>query len=218
MASTSDVINLLKSQVGYHEGRDPDGEWNNYQKYSPNVPGLEWSQNQAWCATFASWIYINAGVQAGSFPITASVGEAMQWYKEHNRWSEYPSIGGQIIFGEDKHTGIVTGFDSTYVYTIEGNTNSNGSANGDGVYARTRVRRDPYVTGYGLPTFTTESNGDLVMAVNNQDARVLWSYKGDGEKFDSYAYLLGTWKNVDQLIKQVADLTAKVDALSAKIK
>lgn len=217
MAPTDRLIQLLNSQVGYHEGRDPDGNWNNYQKYSPAVPGLEWSQNQAWCATFASWAYINSGTVPGSFPVTASVGEAMNWYKSHGRWSEYPSVGAQVILGEDVHTGIVVSYDNDYINTIEGNTNTSGSSQGDGVYKQRRFRRSSYVTGYGSPTFvsaappTTKDDN-----VNNNDAMVLWSYKNPSEKFDAYAYLLGTWHNVDQLLKEVADLKAQIAALTPK--
>ena len=219
MTTTAKLIALLNTQVGYHEGHDSDGNWNNMQKYSPAVPGLEWSQGQAWCATFASWAYRTSGVKPGSFPVTASVGEAMNWYKDHGRWSEYPSVGAQIIMGEDKHTGIVIAVQADTVTTIEGNTNNQGSAQGDGVYVRTRTRRDPYVTGYGMPDFdkfdvpAPSTNGDTM---NNDDARILWNYRNPSEKFDAYAFLLGTWHNVDSLMKAVADLSAKVDALSKK--
>lgn len=216
MAKTDRLIELLRSQVGYHEGRDNDGDWNNMQKYSPAVPGLEWSQGQAWCATFASWAYLNSGTVPGSFPVTASVYEAMNWYKDHNRWSEYPSVGAQIIMGGSVHTGIVIAVQDDTVTTIEGNTNNQGSPQGDGVYVRTRVRRDPYVTGYGSPTFPEDNPPMTGETVNNDDARTLWSYRNPNEKFDAYAFLLGTWSNVDALMKKVDALSAKVDALTPK--
>lgn len=36
------VLSIAQSQVGYREGVSP-GNYNNRQKYSPEVPGLEWS-------------------------------------------------------------------------------------------------------------------------------------------------------------------------------
>lgn len=143
------LVRIAGSQVGYHEGRS-GGHWDNHQKYSPAVPGLEWSQNQPWCCTFVSWLAMKAGL-ADLFPRTASCKVAMDWWKQRGQWSEYPAVGAQVIYGGGVHTGIVTGFDDTYVYTIEGNTNTNGSAEGDGVYRKKRLRRDAYVTGYGYP-------------------------------------------------------------------
>lgn len=149
------VIAVAKSQVGYHEGRDPDGNWNNHQKYSPAVPGLEWSQNQAWCATFVSWVAMKAGV-AHLFPRTASTDAGASWYQSRGQWSEYPAVGAQGYLahsGNEFHTFIVVRYDDTYIYTIEGNSNTNGSPQGDGVYALKRRRRDSIVEGYGYPAY-----------------------------------------------------------------
>lgn len=145
----SRLVRIADSQVGYHEGRS-GGHWNNIQKYSPAVPGLEWSQGQAWCCTFVSWCAMKAGL-ASLFPRTASCKEAMAWWKARNQFHEYPAIGAQVIYGNGEHTGIVRDYDDTYIYVDEGNTNNNGSAEGDGVYLKKRLRRDPYVTGYGYP-------------------------------------------------------------------
>ena len=155
MSTVSNVINIAKGEVGYHEGRDPSGDWNNHQKYSPAVPGLEWSQNQAWCATFVSWVALKAGA-ADLFPRTASTNIAAAWYKQRKRWSEYPAIGAQGFLGVGNnmhHTFLVTGYDDTYVYTVEGNSNQSGSPQGDGVYALRRERKATNIVGYGYPAY-----------------------------------------------------------------
>lgn len=147
------IVSIAEGEVGYHEGRS-GGHWNNDQKYSEAVPGLEWSQNQAWCATFVSWLALEAGLDK-LYPRTASCSTAVNWFKQRGRFSEYPAVGAQVFFGSGggSHTGLVIGYDATYVYTIEGNTNDNGSAEGDGVYKKKRVRKDDYVYGYGYPEF-----------------------------------------------------------------
>jgi hypothetical protein len=152
--TAADVIRVAKGQVGYREGY-AGGHWTNFQKFSPAVPGLEWSQNQAWCATFVSWCFQEAGMPKGSYPVTASVATARDWWKQHNRWSDYPAIGAQCIMGVsgNAHTGLVYAYDADYIYTVEGNTNSSGNAEGDGVYLKKRSRRDPYVYGYGYPAY-----------------------------------------------------------------
>lgn len=152
--TAADVINVALPEVGYHEGRSPDGSWNNDQKYSDEVPGLEWSDWQAWCATFVSWCAMRAGA-ADLYPRTASCYTGVQWFKARGRFSEYPAVGAQVFFGSGggTHTGLVVDYDETYIYTVEGNTNTNGSAQGDGVYRQKRARRDAYVYGYGYPKF-----------------------------------------------------------------
>lgn len=152
--SAAEIIKLARKQVGYNEGRS-NGHWNNHQKYSPAVPGLEWSQNQPWCATFVSWLALKTG-QSNLFPRTASCDVGGQWFQNRDRWSEYPAVGAQVFYGSYRdlnHTGLVYKYDDTFVYTIEGNTNDSGSREGDGVYLKKRRRRDAYVVGYGYPEY-----------------------------------------------------------------
>lgn len=146
------ILAIAKAEVGYREGRS-NGHWNNEQKYSPAVPSLEWSQNQAWCATFVSWCAMKAGLSE-LYPRTASTDTAARWWKARNQWHDYPAVGAQILFGVNgdmNHTGLVYDWDDTYVYTIEGNTNESGSREGDGVYLKKHARRLDRIQGYGYP-------------------------------------------------------------------
>ena len=146
------IANIARAEVGTHEGMS-SGHHNNVQKYSPSVPGLEWSQGQPWCATFVAWCAMKAGL-AEFYPRTASCDIGYQWFKVRGQLSEYPAIGAQVFFGTPAdlvHTGLVIGFDKDFVYTIEGNTNDTGSREGDGVYRKARRRRDAYVVAYGYP-------------------------------------------------------------------
>lgn len=148
------IIDLAKKEVGYQEGKS-NGSWNNHQKYSPAVPGLEWSQNQAWCATFISWLAMMAGLK-DFYPRTASTDAGAAWFKSLKRWSEYPAVGAQGFLGVNGdmyHTFLVVRYDDNYVYTIEGNTNTSGSSQGDGVYEQKRPRRSSSIAGYGYPNF-----------------------------------------------------------------
>lgn len=151
--SAKTVIEVGKSQVGYREGYF-GGRWTNNQKYSPAVPGLEWSQNQAWCQTFQSWVFQTAG-EGALAPATASCLAAVEWFKARGRFSEYPAVGAQVFFGPGggSHVGLVYAYDANYAYTIEGNTNATGSAEGDGVYLKKRLRRMTYLYGYGYPRY-----------------------------------------------------------------
>lgn len=153
--SAKKVIDLAKSQVGYHEGRDPNGNWNNQEKYAPDVPSLTWAQGQPWCAVFVSWLATKTGF-ANIFPITASTDAGAAWYKKNGRWSTFPAIGAQGFLGVNgnmDHTFLVTDFDDLYIYTVEGNSNTSGSTQGDGVYAEKRLRKSANIQGYGYPDY-----------------------------------------------------------------
>lgn len=158
MPTVDKVIALAKGEVGYHEGRS-GGHWNNREKYAAQVPGLAWvsDEGQPWCATFNSWLDLKAGLRPGvDFPVTASCDAAGDWFKAHKRWSEYPAVGAWVLFGTPSdlsHTGRVIRFDADNIWTIEGNTNTDGSREGDGVYAKVHPRRAGRVIGYGYPVF-----------------------------------------------------------------
>ncbi|WP_328954671.1 peptidoglycan-binding protein [Kitasatospora purpeofusca] len=152
-SNAADLIRVARDQVGYHEGRN-GGHWNNIQRFSPAVPGLEWSQGQAWCATFVAWCAQESG-STGLFPVSASCAEGVAWFRERDRFTEYPVLGGQVFFGPGggSHTGICVAYTASTITTVEGNTNGGGSAEGDGVYLKSRDRHSDWVYGYGVPDF-----------------------------------------------------------------
>lgn len=154
MFTIKSVIMLAESQLGYHEGHDASG-WNNRQKYSEQVPGLAWSDEQPWCATFANWVFWQAGIHVPTGAVSASCAASVAAYKKAKRFTQYPVIGAQVFYGKGggEHTGICTGYDLMHEIAVEGNTNDNGSAEGDGVYRKERERRSSYVYGYGIPYY-----------------------------------------------------------------
>jgi hypothetical protein len=156
MTSTRDqFVNLLKSQIGYHEGRDPNGNWNNIQKFSEQTPGFQWSDGQPWCATFECWGAHQIGMDT-MWPMTASCATAVTWWKKQGRFTEYPVLGGPMYMGPGggDHTGVVWKYDADTIWTVEGNSNDSGSYQGDGVYLHQRPRRGPGSPyGYGVPAY-----------------------------------------------------------------
>lgn len=146
-------VQTLMGEAGYHEGHDAGG-WNNVQKYSEQTPGFGWSDGQPWCATFECWGAWKSGMM-GRWAMTASCYTAVNWWQDHGRWTQYPVLGAPFYMGShgQDHTGVVYKYDENSIWTIEGNTNTNGSFQGDGVYQRVRPRRDPNLFGYGVPDF-----------------------------------------------------------------
>ncbi|MEV8056566.1 peptidoglycan-binding protein [Streptomyces antimycoticus] len=155
--SAAKVISIARGEVGTHEKRE-GGHWVNDSKYNRwfgRIPGYgQDGYGYPWCAVFVAWVADKAGVPS-LYPKTAGCSTAVNWHKSKGRWSAYPAVGAQVFYGSGggAHTEIVYAYDATYVYTIGGNTNTNGSAEGDGVYLRQRARRDAYLYGYGLPAF-----------------------------------------------------------------
>ncbi|MFJ9694937.1 peptidoglycan-binding protein [Kitasatospora sp. NPDC101183] len=154
--SPAAIIAVALPEVGYHEGRDANGRWNNKEKYAAEVPGQAWvsDDGEPWCATFVSWLALKSG-NADVYPRTASCSVGVAWFRAKGRFSALPSVGAQVFFGSGggSHTGLVIDFDDTTITTVEGNTNNTGSAEGDGVYRKVWRRRDAYVYGYGHPAF-----------------------------------------------------------------
>ncbi len=131
-----------------------EGGWNNVTRYALEVPGLTWAQGQSWCATFTSWVAMRAGVSS-LFPRTADCSEAVTWWNNKGRWSWFPALGSQVMYGDSgqDHTGIIIAYDQIFIWAVEANTNDNGSTEGDGVHIRKRRRSDANVYGYGLPQY-----------------------------------------------------------------
>lgn len=151
------VIAMALTQVGVKETKS-GGAWVNdskYNKWYGSIPGYPRNgMDYPWCAVFVAWVAAQVGA-ASLYPKTAGCATAVNWFRNKGRFSDYPSVGAQVFFGPGggTHTGLVIAYTATTITTVEGNTNTNGSANGDGVYRRTRLRKDANTYGYGMPAF-----------------------------------------------------------------
>lgn len=151
--TASKIIAIEKSQLGYREGRDASG-WNNDQKFSDELPGFKWSDKHPWCATFQCWAFWAAGVLGLIPKPSASCDILASGFKAVGQWSTTPRVGSLGFLGKPSdlvHVFMVTRFDATYVYTLEGNTNDEGSREGYEVAERKRLRSS--VVGYGHPKY-----------------------------------------------------------------
>jgi hypothetical protein len=146
------VIAIAKGQVGYREGK------NNFTKYAAELIhdkiAQRWWQNQPWCQTFQSWCFAQAGLKSLA-PMTPGCATAVAWFRSHGRLSKYPAIGAQAFYGPrgGTHVGLVYKYDADSIWAVEGNTNDNGSSEGNGVYLKQHSRKGSYVFGYGCPRF-----------------------------------------------------------------
>ena len=127
----------------------------------------------AWCDIFVDWCFVEAyGVNAAYKLLcqprkSAGAGcrYSADYYKSKKQWhTSSPQPGDQIFFwpsdhqAGDKamqHTGLVVAVDSTYVYTVEGNTSSDSGVvwNGGSVNDKKYKLNYSRIAGYGRPNY-----------------------------------------------------------------
>ena len=129
---SNQLLEIAKSQIGVREasGNNDGYEVEQYLAYTGNKKG------EAWCASFVSWVFGKAGYTAprtawspSLFPKARLVAVA----KPATVFGIYFPDKGRIA-----HAGIVEKQKDNWLYTIEGNTNIEGSREGDGVYRKMR--------------------------------------------------------------------------------
>ena len=160
-------------------GGADDGSYNNYTEYnywyhnyvSSGMP--VGGDGAPWCATFVSWCaeqanvpstilkrstaaghgasYFNINFYSGSSTLASSA-DNDSYFKGYN----YTPKPGDLFFTQSwSHVGLVVAVNGAYVTTVEGNTNTNGSSQGNGVYRLTwRKITDLY---FGVPNYQTGS-------------------------------------------------------------
>jgi len=145
------VIALARAEVGYREGPD------NQNKYAddPRITKLYgWSvQNQPWCCTFVSWLFLNCfGDIGGQMTYGGSAACANQagYYKKNGAFFQSPEIGDQVFFYSNyaiNHTGIVVEVNGGSIRTVEGNYS-------DKVSLCSYAAGNPVIAGYGRPKWS----------------------------------------------------------------
>lgn len=184
MYDVNRVLSVAEAEVGYLEkannknldGKTENAGDKNYTKYARDldaIPGFYNGRKQgyAWCDVFVDWCFVAAYGRDAALKLlcqpTKSAGAGCRYsrnyYKAKGQLFSAPQPGDQIFFWPKnaiggpavQHTGLVYKVDSTYVYTIEGNTSgaSGVVANGGGVW-RKKYRLDyNRIAGYGRPDY-----------------------------------------------------------------
>lgn len=127
---------IAVSQNGVKEatGKNDGGAVEAYLK-SVNL-----GKGYSWCMAFVYWCYNQAAWKLGvKNPLKKTAGVLDQWNSMgldlHYTEPKENDIMIMDFGGGEGHTGIVTAVKSgSVIETVEGNTNNNGSRNGDGVY------------------------------------------------------------------------------------
>ena len=184
------MLSVVAAQRRYRESGT------NHQKYSPAVPGLEWSQNQPWCATFTCWVFLQAGGTANTdFPLTASCLQQVAWGRARGRFHSSPRVGDLVMFGPGggTHVEIVVGVSGGTITTIGGNTSGGWGGNywnGDGVYQKSRSASSAY--GFVRPYYGA-SSGDAAREDDMPEFK--WYATGGGQTLQPGEWTTLRWDN-----------------------
>ena len=196
MSIVDKIINTAKNQIGTCE---PDGD-DKYIKVYNEATGSTFGMTVAWCAIFVTWVMIVCGIAKEVVLRFASCTAGMKWFIKQGRWKNakayggtYTPVPGILIFfckghklTDPSHVGIVTKVTSTYVYTVEGNTS-------DAVHERKYLLNDPYIIGYGVPSYADNVKADIkdndtgYQTIEVKKGDTLWEiaarYLGDGSRY-----------------------------------
>lgn len=141
------TLEIASGEVGVtEEGGDNFGP--RVEEYLRSV-GL--GPGNAWCAAFVYWCIEKASKESGvknPFCRTGYCPSITNWAKEYNILSQTPEPGDVFLLCDHisaYHTGFVESVNGGAFQTIEGNTNLDGSANGYGVFRRTRYNGNKYL-------------------------------------------------------------------------
>ena len=204
------LITVALNEVGYLEkkskssldAKTANAGNANYTKYARDLSKYNagiFANGYAWCDTFVDWCFVQAfGAEIAKKLIhgwSAYTPTSAGYYKNAGEWKPKAQKGDQIFFKDAKgticHTGIVYDVDSTYVYTVEGNTSSESGlvANGGSVAKKKYKLGYARIAGYGRPNYKKYCElidvKDIVNALNQRgiisDAS-LWLNKCRKEK------------------------------------
>lgn len=175
--TASKVLAVAIAEIGYKEkasnsqldDKSANSGANNYTKYARDFDQKypNWYNGKkngyAWCDMFVDWCFLTAFGYAKALSLLcqpekscgAGCTYSAQYYKNKGQFhTSNPKPGDQIFFGTSisncTHTGIVEKVDSSYVYTIEGNTSNQ-------VARRTYALNNSTIVGYGRPKYDAEA-------------------------------------------------------------
>ena len=191
MSECAKVLEIAAAEVGYLEKKSnsklddktANAGKNNFTKYARDLDKISGFYNgkkngYAWCDVFVDWCFVQAvGVERAKALLgqpNNSLGAGCQYsakyYSNKMMYFLYPKVGDQIFFRDSSgsicHTGLVYKVDSTYVYTIEGNTSSAAGVvtNGGSVAKKKYKLNYNMIAGYGRPDYAEEEREEFEVA------------------------------------------------------
>lgn len=132
------VVRTAVKELGVRErsGRNDGVQVKRFLK----VVGL--AEGQPWCAAFISWLFYEVGLEQPRTGWSPALFPASRLAR-----SALPGNVIGIYFRDKKriaHVGLIEKEDGNWILSLEGNTNLEGSREGDGVYRKRRHKKTIY--------------------------------------------------------------------------
>jgi hypothetical protein len=139
MTLAQSSLEVATRQIGVQEIPKGSNSGPEVEIYLKSV-GL--GKGYSWCMAFVYWCVLEASKKTGSqSPLKKTAGVLDQWNSKPELRLATPVSGSVFImdFGKGQgHTGFVEKVEGNMIHTIEGNTNDDGSREGNKVCRRTR--------------------------------------------------------------------------------
>ena len=147
---------LEKKSNAYLDDFKKNAGYNNYTRFARDVNswGQPGCQAQPWCAEYQFWKLVKVlgitralQIMGGGFYNCKSI---TNHAKSNGTWHKSPKVGALVIFRNGSHVGSVQKFDSSRIYTNEGNTSSAAGvvANGGATRNKSYAISDSAIDGY----------------------------------------------------------------------
>lgn len=135
------AIEIATSQLGVHED---SGNKNTGPQVNEYLRSVGLNPGYSWCMAFNYWCFNEAAKRMGvPNPLLKTGGVLRQWNERRLKYAQVHPMPGDVFimdFGQGfGHTGIVEKVEGIWVYTIEGNSNDEGSREGFEVCRRRRI-------------------------------------------------------------------------------
>lgn len=171
---------LEKKTEAYLDDFSKNAGYNNYTKFARDVNNLgqPGCQGQPWCAEYQFWKLVQTlgitkalQIMGGGFYNCQSV---MNYAKANGTWHTKPKNGALIIFRRGAHIGSVNSYNTSDVYTNEGNTSSVAGVEANGGTVRNKKYKinDPAITGYVWIDWGTETKTESWVATGTRVSTV----------------------------------------------
>ncbi len=143
-------LEIIKSELGKEEIPRGSNWGPHVQKYLARV-GIGFPA--AWCMALMYWAFDEAAKSMGVVnPMYRTGGVILQWNKSYFKYGKLSPKPGDLFimdYGKGKgHTGIVEKVEGIWIYTIEGNSNDEGSREGFEVCRLRRSIDSKLIKGY----------------------------------------------------------------------
>lgn len=142
------TLEIARAEIGVREiGSSNTGRRVEEYQASTTLGGTGWP----WCSALCIWSEKEAAAALNVKPVlppTASCDVHLDYARRHNILSDKPQAGDLFLVmktnNDATHIGFVVEPQDTRFVTVEGNTNTDGSRNGNGVYSLKRTYSSRY--------------------------------------------------------------------------